>query len=397
MVQRDVCKETNYSNYIESRFDECMNEIRGAQPRFENIDRILEDIKGVLNSGGLTQGPHLERFEQNFAKLVGVKHAAGVSTGGAGLECILRAIGIEGKEVIVPTDTFVASAFAVLRSGGVPVLADVDRSTLCLSVSTVENLITEKTAAVMIVHMFGLMSPEITSLRKLCEDKGIALIEDAAHAHGASFRGEAAGSLGDAAAFSMYATKIITTGEGGVVTTNNNGIFERVCSLRNYGKRLGGNDFDNVSSNERLAEIPSIIGVHQLKTLEQNIARRNVIANRYLSQLKDVDGVEMLIPDDQSLSSYWRFPLYLNEAIDRDAVQKSMADDFGVRLTWMYEPLCHLQPALQDRFEHRVGDMPVAEKAMGQLICLPTHMAMENSDIERVVEALTKSISLCLV
>ncbi len=373
-----------------------MNEIRGAQPKFEHMGEILADIENVLRGGGLTQGEYLERFEKSFAQNTNTKFAAGVSTGGAGLECILRAIGVEGKEVIVPTDTFVASAFSVIRAGGVPVLADVDRATLSLSRSTIERLITDKTVAVMIVHMFGLMSPEIESIQSLCKGKGIALIEDAAHAHGASFRGELAGGLGDAAAFSMYATKIITTGEGGVVTTNDRNLYERVCSLRNYGKRLGGRVFDEVSSNERLAEIPAVIGEYQLKTLGDNVKRRNEIADAYTNKLRELDEVELLSPDIHSRHSYWRYPLYLDEGIDRDAVQKNMADEYGIRLTWMYEPLCHLQPALKERYGYEEGSLPVAEKAMRQLVCLPTHMMISEEDIDRVMNALTNSLTLCL-
>ncbi len=371
-----------------------MQEIPGAQPIFQEQGEIIERIKSVLQSGQLTQGPFLEMFESGFARQVGAAHAAGVSTGGAGLELILRALDVRGKEVIVPTDTFVASVFAVVRAGGIPVLADIDRETLAISPRTIEPLITSNTAAVMVVHMFGLMSLQLGSLKELCGIHKIELIEDAAHAHGACYRGTRAGSLGLAASFSFYATKIMTTGEGGMVTTSSREINERVRELRNYGKC--GQVFEGISSNERLAEIPAILGLSQLEHLESDVVRRNQIAKMYQVALTGIEDLELLTPDQhhESIHSFWRFPLYLSSSIDRRLLQKRMAEDYKVRITWMYEPLCHLQPALKN-LRHAEGDFPIAEDCMRRLICLPTHMALSDEDVGRVIDGLKRCLPLC--
>lgn len=368
-------------------------EITGAQPYFfGSIDAIVHEIKEVLETGQLTQGMHISTFEIQCARAFGSKYALGVNSGGTGLELILRAMDIRGKEVIVPTNTFVASASSVIQAGGRVVFADIDKETLSLNLESVRSLINENTVAVMTVHMFGLMSENISELQQLCKRHHLYFIEDAAHAHGAKYRGIPAGSLGDAACFSFFATKVVTTGEGGVITTDNQVIAERVGQLRNHGKCLNKPEYEMVSNNYRLAEIPAILGKHQMNFLEENIKRRNEIARQYLRKLADLEEIEFLTPDVESLHSYWRFPLYLASSIDRRKLQTDMAQNFGVRITWMYEPLCHLQPLFQATHQHQEGDFPVAEKCMRGLINLPTHMGITDEDIDVICQGLKESL-----
>ncbi len=375
-----------------------MKILLGAQPSFSgSVKEILSEVREVLTSGHMTEGKYIERFGKGFQDRMAVQYATAVSSGGAALELILEAIGVRGKEVIVPTDTFVATAFSVIRARGTLVLADIEKNTLAPSKRTIESLITEKTVAVIIVHMFGVMSSQIGELQSLCADRGIALIEDAAHAHGASYHGMRAGSLGHAAAFSFYPTKMMTTGEGGMVTTNHRDLNESVRQMRTYGKKIGGTDFTFIGANFRLAEIPAILGYHQLLDLEENVERRNAIAKKYVEAFRAMGDVELLEPDKQSRHSFWRFPLYLDARIDRRALQKKMADEFGVRITWMYEPLCHLQPALRDRYGYKEGDFPQAEECMRRLICLPTHMGMRDGDGERVIAGMKRCLQVCRV
>lgn len=368
--------------------------IDGAKPFFgTRIDAILADIKETLQSGELTQGKHLKEFEKRFSDYVGSTYALGVNSGGTALELALKALNIVGKEVIVPTNTFVASASAVIQAGGTPVLAEIRRGTLCLDASDVHRKITAKTAGIMLVHIFGLIPPDYIGIKELCRENGLFLLEDAAHAIGASLSGIMAGNLGDAACFSFYATKIITTGEGGMVTTSRQDIYEKVLSLRNHGRSLNKPVYVDVSNNYRLAELPAILGRHQMEDIRDTIIRRNKIASRYRERLSGIKGLELLPEFENIVNSYWRFPAYLNDNIDRTALQKAMHENLGVRITWMYEPLCHLQPVFSERYGYKQGDFPVGEKCLEQLICLPMHGWLSDDDVNEICDGLTAEIS----
>ncbi len=374
-----------------------MKDILGAQPYFGSaVGPILRDVKSVLKTGQLTQGPHLEAFEKEFSRFTGTRYAAGVHSGGSGLELIVRALDLQGGEIIVPTNTFVASASSVILGGGKVVFADINRDTLALDIKSIENRITPRTRGIMIVYMFGIIPGYMNSIKALCRKHGLFLIEDAAHAHGASYKNAMAGSIGNAACFSFYATKVITTGEGGVITTNDKDLYKKILMLRNHGKSLEGDTFELVSNNYRLAEIPSILGRHQLSAMEKNIRRRNEIAAYYTHELRGVEEIQLLSQSARGLQhSYWRFPVLLKNPSARKELQKLMAGNHGVRITWMYEPLCHLQPLFRKSHRHRKGDFPVAEYCMERLICLPTHLALSDNDLKRVTNALKKELPGC--
>jgi perosamine synthetase len=371
-----------------------MNEvIPGAKPDFAGqIDAILADVRKILESGSLTQGKFLEEFEKITAESCGTKYAVGTNSGGTALELVLKAIDVRGKEVIVPTNTFVATANAVILAGGTPVFVDVRRDTLCADPQDVKNKISEKTAGVMFVQMFGLMTHDLAEISKICDEKSLFLVEDAAHAHGASLDGKAAGSWGDAGCFSYYATKIITTGEGGMITTSRKDIYEKTMSLRFHGKSLTEPVFVTPANNYRLAEIPSAIGLHQMKGLKNNNAKRERFARIYRAELKDAKGIELLPEIPGAVNGNWRFPLYVDAKI-RNKLQTNMAKNHNVRIIWMYEPLCHLQPVFKDRFNCKKGDYPAAEKCMDELINLPLYSSLSEEDIHFVANSLKKELN----
>ncbi len=369
-------------------------EIPGAQPHFFGCDEeILRDIAVVLKSGMLTQGRFLEKFETSFASMVGSKFGVGVNSGGAALELIFKAIGVKGKKVIVPTNTFVATPASVIQAGGDVIFADIEEDTLCLDPEDVAKRLTPDTVAIVIVHMFGMVSAGIEKLQKICQERDIFLIEDAAHAHGASYKGVCAGMLGAAAAFSFFGTKILTTGEGGVVTTNNQALYRSLLKLRNHGRILGDEEFDMVSNNYRLSEIPAILGCHQVDFLGENVSHRRKVADRYCAGLQENKQLRLLVPPSETRHSYWRFPIYVNESIDRNQFQKIISEKYKIRLTWMYDPLCHLQPIYKDMYKTRLGDFPVAEKCMARLICLPCHMGVSLQDVDDICYAVRSCLS----
>jgi len=377
---------------------EDIKKIYGAQPYFaSDIENILQDIKDILITGQLTQGKHLSNFENEMSKYVGTRYAVAVSSGGVALELALQALNIEDKEVIVPTQTFIASAFSVVRAGGKPILVDVNHDTLFIDPDEVKKKLSKKTVGIMPVHMFGLSPPKLVNeILNISKTNNLFVIEDAAHAHGASVNGKKAGNLGDVGCFSFYATKVITTGEGGVVTTNRKDIFEKILELRNHGRSLRNQLFDCPGNNFRLPEIPAVLGKYQVLLLDKIVTHRNLIANIYKEELDDAIGVELLKTDfPESSNAYWRFPLYLDKKIDRMELQKRMWSGCGVRITWMYEPLCHLQPFFVKKFKHNFGDFPVAEDAIKKLINLPTHCGISKLDAHRITGCLKKNVK-CL-
>jgi len=364
----------------------------GAQPFLPPEDRaeILSEIDAVLQSGQLTQSAHLKRFEAAAAAMAGVRHAVAVNSGGIALELALEALGVEGKDVVVPTETFVATANSVVRAGGRPVFADLRLDDLALSVETITDVLTPQTKAVILVHMFGLMSSEIPAIRALCKDRGLALIEDAAHAHGATFGQLSAGGLGLAGCFSYYATKVLTTGEGGVITTDDDAFAHRVRSIRDHGRQTGGAVFDYPGNNFRLPEIPALMGTIQHRRLPEILAHRRKIAAIYREALSNAPHMRLVDPAPHDGHSYWRYAILLDAGIDRDAVQKTLLADSGARVTWMYEPLSHQQPyyARQSQYNR---SLPFAESVVGRLINLPTHTGVDEEGAKLIAHSLRQT------
>tara|TARA_B100001250_G_C19728880_1_gene757441 strand:- start:181 stop:1311 length:1131 start_codon:yes stop_codon:yes gene_type:complete len=366
-------------------------EISGAKPYFggsKNIEEITDDIKQIINSGILSSGPYTKDFERSMASITDSEYGLAVSSGGTALELVLQSLKLNGGEVIIPTDTFVATANAVIKAGGIPVFADVNEETLCLDPVDFIKRITSKTVGLIYVHMFGLVPPSFKKVRDFCNENKLFLVEDAAHAHGAKLNGESAGSLGIAACFSFYATKILTSGEGGIVTTNDEDLYHSIESLRNHGKAKNSNLYDKVSNNYRMSEINCLLAIHQLKIIDKILEMRRVIAKKYCSILDNLKGIKLL---DGFLNnadcSYWRFPLYLDSQIDRLDLQDKMMENHKVRITWMYEPLCHLQPVFKTYIKGE-NELPVAEKCISRLICLPCYPGLNDNEIERICSGL---------
>lgn len=366
-------------------------EIKGASTSFgSDISGLISDIESILTSGELTQGQWLKSFEDNFSKVCNTSHSIGVNSGGTALTIALRAMGIEGKEVIVPTNTFVATASAVIQAGGIPVFADTSFDSLSLSLKDIKEKFTPNTIAVIHVHMFGIITKELPKIVEWCKTKNIWLLEDAAHAHGAILNGKKAGSFGDAACFSFYATKIITTGgEGGIITTSNSILADKCRQLVNHGKSFSGSDYSIVSNNFRLPEISAAIGRSQIELLPQFLKHRRKIAEIYINGLKDSDGISIPEETKNLGNSFWRFPLLLKNKNLQLAFQNKMDIDFGVRINWMYAPLCHKQPLFKN-LGYSKEQFPKSDEIITKLICLPNHMEVTFEGASKIVNAILK-------
>lgn len=367
-----------------------------ARPYFsdEDIADALTWIDQSLRTGQLLMGPAVEEFEFKFAHSAGVKYAIAVSSGTAALEIALRCIGIEDREIIVPTETFVASANSVLLAGGRPVFAEIHPDTLCLDLADVVRRIGPKTAGVMVVHMAGLIQPDIETLLQVCQRHGLFLIEDAAHAHGAEINGRKAGSIGKAGCFSFYPTKLMTTGEGGMITTDDADLAELARSYRNHGAAARGSEYVRVSTNWRLPEISAILGLVQLRHLEEFVERRNQIAVQYDQALAVTSGIRPLFdrPKSDTRHSYWNYLAVLDEDIDRVELARLLRDEYAIPIAWPYDPPCHLQPVFRDALGCQPGELPQSEHALRHHIALPMHVVLSDDDVSHIVAGLRATL-----
>jgi dTDP-4-amino-4,6-dideoxygalactose transaminase len=369
-----------------------MSRIQVAKPYVpaEDIETILAESRTVLESGMLMQGPFVRRFEEEFAAYCGTRFARAVNSGTAALQSILDYYDVRDREVLIPVNTFLASANAVLFAGGKPVFADVDPDTLLVDVQDLERRINARTAGVILVHVAGLITQELDRLRELCRGRGLFLIEDAAHAAGSGRGGRRAGGLVDAGAFSLLATKVITAGgEGGMVTTDDEKLAHRVVSLRFHGEDHTRGIQDRIGYSWRMTELQAIVGTTQVRRLDEIVTRRMQIAASYDRAFAALPRVRALRTAEGDRIAYYKYPLRLLPPLERRAVQQRLDKEFDIQTGTSYWPPCHLQPAYRQAFGYREGDYPVAEKALDQTIALPMHCWLTEDEIRRVIHAVS--------
>jgi dTDP-4-amino-4,6-dideoxygalactose transaminase len=361
----------------------------------EDIEQVKDDVEKILQSGMLTLHTYTREFENQFAKLCDVKHAIAVNSGTSALEITLRAMGLKpGNEVLVPTNTFSATAAAVIFAGARPKLTDIDPKNLCIDAENVRKNITSKTRGVIVVHIGGLVCPEIERIRELCQEKDLLLIEDAAHAQGSSINKKSAGSLGDAGCFSFYPTKVMTTGEGGMITTNNDRIAERARILRDQGKEnFNSNIIVELGYNWRLPEINAAMGLVQLKRLQEIIEKRNKIAEYYDRELEKISKIAPLKTPPNILNNYYKHVAFVEKGVNREKLKEKLRAE-GVRCSGeVYWPPLHLEPVYKRMLGTKEGDFPLAEDACKRMICLPLYAQMTKEDEQYVIEKLKETIS----
>ena len=366
-----------------------MAKVQVARPYFPaaDIDEIVRDVRAVLESGMLMQGKHVQQFEEEFARYCGVAHARAVNSGTSALVGILDYFDVRDREVLVPVNTFLASANAVLFASGKPVFVDIDPETLLIDFDDMVARTTAKTAGLILVHCAGLITTHLDRTREFCSSRGLFLLEDAAHAAGSSRQGKRAGALGDAGAFSMLATKIITAGgEGGMVTTNDADLAHRVVSLRFHGEDFKRGIQDRVGYSWRMTEIQAICGIRQVRRLDEIVERRMRIAASYDRAFAALPGVRPLRVPEGDRNAYYKYPLTLSPPLERVAVQGRLDREFDVKSGTSYYPPCHLQPAYRDGFGYREGDYPAAEDALAPSLALPMHCDLTEDESRRVID-----------
>ncbi|MGA2462605.1 MAG: DegT/DnrJ/EryC1/StrS family aminotransferase [Candidatus Bathyarchaeia archaeon] len=359
----------------------------------QDIEEMKEHLVKILTSGQLTLGEYTRDFERQFANLTGVRRAIAVNSGTSALEIALRAHGLKkGDEVIVPTNTFTATAAAVVYAGGRPVMTDISPKTMTIDSNAVKQTITEKTRGVIPVHIGGIICPEIDAIREICSQRGLFLIEDAAHAHGSRIGGKPAGSLGLAGCFSFYPTKVITSGEGGMITTDSKDLADTADILRDQGKEsYTSNRIVKLGYNWRMPEISAALGILQLRRLSEFIQKRNAIARTYDEGFSTL-GLERVVTPANQLNNYYKYTFFLPKNVDRDkfkALCRERGVAFGGEVYW---PPLHLQPAFRE-FLHEQARFDMAEEWGRRMVNPPMFSQMTGEQAGRVVDVSREVLS----
>jgi perosamine synthetase len=360
-------------------------------------DADVEAVAGVLRSGRLSLGPKLPEFEQAVAQFVGVKHAVAVSSGTAALHLCLLASGIRaGDEVITTPFSFVASANCILYPGASPIFVDIDERTLNMDTSAIERVINDRTRAILPVHVFG-RPCDMKTILELASARDVSVIEDACEALGARYHGRAVGSFGRAGTFAFYPNKQITTGEGGMIVTDDANLAAMCRSLRNQGREDGAAWLEHVrlGYNFRMSDIEAALGLSQLSRLGRFLEQRERVAGWYGESLRDCEDVILPpAPDPDTSMSWFVYVVLLRQEYTADDRSRTIVflRERGIECS-TYFPAIHLQPYFRERFGYRPGDFPVAESVASRSIALPFHSRMSRDEVERASAALKEAVA----
>ncbi|MFQ6107282.1 MAG: DegT/DnrJ/EryC1/StrS family aminotransferase [Thermoplasmata archaeon] len=353
-------------------------------------DDEVNAVTEVLRSGILARGPKAKEFENRFAEYIGRDHAVATSSGTSALHIANLVMGVsEGSEVIIPPLTFFATASTVLFCGGRPVFADIDRETYTLDPASVEERITGATRAIMPVDLYG-QTADYDPIQKIARDNNLRIIEDACQAHGASYGGKMAGDFGDVSCFSFYATKNMTTGEGGAILTDSDEFAERARLLREHGEEV---HYSHVllGYNYRMTEISAAIGLVQLQKLDEIIRKRRENARLLTEELEDVRGIDTPTIGRGRTHSFYQYIIEVSEdfPLSREALIEHLRKK-GIGSRASYPMPLYEQPVLKNL---RVsGKCPVAQELLPKLLELPVHPHVTEDDIGEIA----KSIRECL-
>ena len=336
----------------------------------------------VLDSGMLAQGPRTARLEERFAQMVGVKHAVATTSGTTALHVALLAHGIgPGDEVITTPFTFIASANSILFTGARPVFVDVDEATFNIDPALIERVITPRTKAILPVHLYGQMC-DMEALQAIADRHGLTIIEDACQAVGATYRGKPAGSFGTGC-FSLYATKNVMSGEGGMITTNDDEAAEQCRLIRNHGMKRRYYH-DRLGYNFRLSDLHAAIGLAQMDRLAEFTEKRRANAAYLNANLK---GVVTPAVQEGRGHVWHQYTIRVNGGRDRDAAAKQL-NDAGVGTGIFYPVPAHQQGFMQE-FAGNVS-LPVAERLAKEVLSLPVHPQLSQADLETIVREVNK-------
>ena len=363
-----------------------MEKISMSAPDLDESD--IRAVLEVLRSGRLALGPKAREFEELIAEYIGVKYAVAVSSGTAGLHILVRTLEVgPGDEVLVPSFTFSASVNAILYERATPVFVDIEPETYNLDPDDLERKITKRTKAIMAVDIFG-HPAEWDRILEIADKYNLKIIDDSCEALGAEYKGKKIGQFGDCACFAFYPNKQITTGEGGIIVTNNSSIAKLARSLRNQGREEMGSwlEHERLGYNYRMDEMSAALGVSQLKKLEVFLEKRERVARIYTEKLKGFSWVRPPIVKPYVRMSWFVYVVTLQEGLDRDTVIGNL-EKKGIPARGYFSPI-HLQPYVKRIFGYKGGELPVTENIAKRTLALPFHNNLTEEEIEEVLKTL---------
>ena len=356
----------------------------------------IDAVAAVLKTPNLSLGPKLREFENALAGYVGMRHGVAVNSGTSALHLVVRALGLgPGDEMITSPFTFVATANCALFEGARPVFVDIDPETWNLDVGKLEAAITERTRLLMTVHIFGRPMP-MDRVMEIGARRKVAVVEDACEALGATYKGRKAGTFGAAATFAFYPNKQMTTGEGGMIVTNDDGLDALCRSMRNQGRDPGAGWLAHarLGYNYRLSDVNCALGLAQLSRLPEFLDARRRVAERYMNKLSELDEIVLPAPCRDGQISWFVFVVRLADRFaqeDRDKVLASLREQ-GIGAGNYFSPV-HLQPFYRQQFGYKPGDLPVTESISARTLALPFYNRLTPEDQDLVVACLKSALA----
>lgn len=357
----------------------------------------IEAVSKVIKRGTYwATGPEIEEFEKSIAEFVGTKYAATFNSGTSALHALLLAHDIKGKEVIVPSFTFIATANAVILAGGIPVFVESESETFGLDVEDVKKKITNKTKAVIALHYGGCASKDIEKLREICNDNKLILIEDAAESLGANIKGKNVGTFGDSAMFSFCQNKVISCGEGGIIVTNSKEIYEKIRLIRSHGRveiegsdyfsSIKDNDYIKVGFNFRIPTMCAALGLSQLKKIKKIKDMRKEKAKFLNESLKGIKKIKLPIPPDGFEHIYQMYTLRLENQETRDKLQKFLKEK-SIMTKVYFEPV-HLKTLYKKQYGCKEGNLPKTEELSKKVLTLPIYPDLKEEKLKFIVDCI---------
>jgi len=359
------------------------------RPTLPNVESLWEDLRDIFSSGLITNNKYVGRFENRLAQYMKVKNAVCVSSCTSGLMLVERCLGLKG-EVIVPSFTFPATVHSLVWNNLKPVFVDCNPKTFNLEPREVESKIREKTSAILGVYIFG-NPPEMDALLDLAEKHGLKLIFDAAHGLGAKYKGTFSGNFGDAEVFSLAPTKLVTSGEGGAIATNDDELAENLRLGRNYGNP-GSYNCSLVGLNARMSELNAILGLKSLDLLEDSISRRHKLVSLYKYFLEKIPGISFQEISENNRSTFNYFSILIDpDKFEMKNVDLKLAlEKQGITTKVYFSPPVHTQDAYRAYYEEYRDKLPVTEWVCERILCLPLFSHMSEDTVRYICDRVEK-------
>ena len=379
------------ANEVVDGSNKIVRKVNLAKPMITQED--IDGVVAVLKSGWLSLGPKITEFENNFAAKIGAKYAIAVNSGTSGLHLCIKALGIgKGDEVITSPFSFVASSNCALYEGAKPVFVDVKEETFNLDVNLIEAAITERTRAIVVPHIFG-QSCDMTRLMEIARERNLYVIEDACESILAKHSGKNLGTFGDVSVFAFYPNKQMTTGEGGMILTDNKQIADLCRSLTNQGRsnNMQWLTHDKLGYNYRLDEMSASLGVTQFSRIDSTVSSRQTLAALYGHLLSGTHGLVLPSAMNRNELSWFVYPIRVPAQI-RDQFL-SFLHSRGVAAKAYFFPCIHMQPYFQRDFGYSLGDFPVAEKLSFETVVIPFYPQMQVDEVDQVVQAVKAALA----